>query len=236
LFDYVLDLPQPPQPQPPLQLAIARLPFDPAWEVHALGDMNIQCPSCHALHWKAEALTSSTINNPLFGMCCYQGKISLPELHHIPQALYNFFTVNDPISKEFHSCVLFYNNSLAMTSTGKTTDYVINQGGGAPYSYVLRGELIHKAGSIIPLRNQDPIYSQLYIHDTEHAADYRLSRHTRLNRKYPLNRNILTLLQGILHESHPAITLYQQAYERTINMPPDQQFSVSLHFDPNSDR
>src|SRR6266705_4643683 len=99
--------------------------------------MNIQCSFCHALHWKAEALTSSTINNPLFGMCCYQGKISLPGLHYIPQPLYNLFTANDPISRAFHNHILFYNNSLAMTSTGKRTDYTVNQGGGAPYSYVL---------------------------------------------------------------------------------------------------
>jgi len=198
--------------------------------------MNIQCPSCHALHWKAEALTSSTINNPLFGMCCYQGKISLPGLHHIPQPLYNLFTANDPISRAFHNYILFYNNSLAMTSTDKRTDYTVNQGGGAPYSYVLHGELIHQAGSVLSLPNYDPIYSQLYIHDTKHAANYCLSRHNRQNSDYPLDNYTLNLLQGILHKSHPAIPLYQQALERTVNMPPDQHFSISLHFDQNCDR
>jgi len=43
------------------------------------------------------------------------------------------------------------------------------------------------------------------------------------------------LLQGILHEVHPAIPLYRQALELTIAMPPDQQFTVSLHFDQNCD-
>jgi hypothetical protein len=198
--------------------------------------MNIECSFCHALHWKAEALTSSTINNPLFGMCCYQGKISLPELHYIPQRLYDLFTAGDPVSDDFHIRILFYNNSLAMTSTGKIVDHTVNQGGRGPYSYVLRGELIHNAGSIIPPENQDPLYSQLYIHDTENAVDYRMRRHNMLRSSYRLDPYILNLLQGILHESHPAIPLYRQALETTNNMPPDQQFSISLHFDQNCDR
>jgi hypothetical protein len=44
------------------------------------------------------------------------------------------------------------------------------------------------------------------------------------------------VLQGILHESHPAVGLYEQALERTVNMPPDQQFSISLYFDQNCDK
>jgi hypothetical protein len=169
-------------------------------------------------------------------MCCYQGKISLPELHHIPQQLYDLFTADNPVSKAFHLRILFYNNSMAMTSTGKTVDHATNQGGGAPYSYVLRGELIHRAGSIVPPVNQDPLYSQLYIHDTENAADYRLRRHNLLRSPYHLDPYILNLLQGILLESHPAIPLYRQALEMTNNMPPDQPFSISLHFDQNCDR
>ena len=220
---------------PVLHVPLACRPFDPTWQVHTLGGMDIQCSFCHALHWKAEALTSSTINNPKFGMCCFQGKISLPHLDHIPHSLYNLFTAGDHVSKAFHEHILFYNNSLAMTSTGKNIDHTVNQGGGGPYSYVLRGELIHQAGSVLRRDGVDITYSQLYIHDTANAAQHRLRRHDRLNPRQPLNPYILNLLQGILHESHPAIVLYQQALERTINMPEDQQFSVSLHFDPTSD-
>jgi hypothetical protein len=76
-------------------------------------------------------------------MCCYQGKVSLPALYYISQPLYDLFMANDHVSKAFHHCILFYNNSLAITSTGKKTDPTINKGGHAPYSYVLCGELIH---------------------------------------------------------------------------------------------
>jgi hypothetical protein len=37
----------------------------------------------------------------------------------------------------------FYNNSLTMTSVGKTIDPSVNQNGGGSYSFVLCGELIH---------------------------------------------------------------------------------------------
>ena len=198
--------------------------------------MNIQCSFCHALHWKAEALTSSTINNPKFGMCCYQGKISLPKLHAIPPDLFDLYIGNNPDSSAFHQLILYYNNSLAMTSVGKTTDHTVNQDGRGPYSYVLRGELIHQAGTILPLPNEDIVYSQLYIHDTDHALDHRLNRHNARNRLSPLNRQTLNLLQGILHQSHPAVQFYQQALELTTTMTPDQQCRISLHFDQNCDR
>jgi PIF1-like helicase/Helitron helicase-like domain at N-terminus len=200
--------------------------------------MNIECSFCHALHWKAEALTSSTINNQKFGMCCYQGKISLPKLHKIPRHLRGLFIADDHVSRDFHKNILFYNNCLAMTSTGKTTDPTVNQGGRGPYSYVLRGELIHQAGSVLPPEGREPIYSQLYIHDTEQATDLRLRQHhlNGRNRDHPLNPYVLNLLQGILHQSHPAVHLYEQALAHTRNMALEQQFAVSLHFDSTCDR
>jgi hypothetical protein len=168
-------------------------------------------------------------------MCCYQGKFSLPPLQNIPHALYNLFTLRDSVGSAFHQHILFYNNALAMTSVGKTTVPSVNQGGGGPYSYVLCRELIHNAGSILPLQDRPLTYSQLYIHDTDNALEHRLARHNQCNQRYPLNPTTLNLLQGILHEIHLAIPLYRQALEMTIAMPPDQQFTVSLHFDQNCD-
>ena len=173
---------------------MARLPFDPAWEVHSLGQMNIQCPFCHALHWSAKQLSHSSANNPKFDMCCYQGKISLPALQHIPKDLYNLFKSRDPISDTFHDLILFYNNTLAMTSVGRTIDHSVNDGGG-PYSFVMRGELIHRAGSIIPPDGNTPRYAQLYIHDTHQANTNCLNEHNQRNgNSSPLDPQVLNLL------------------------------------------
>jgi hypothetical protein len=198
--------------------------------------MNVECSFCHALHWRAEALSHSTVNNPKFGMCCYQGKISLPKLQNISVDLRDLFARNSPYSSAFHKNILYYNNALAMTSVGKTTDPTVNQGGRGPYSFVLHGELIHQAGSILPPEGRDLMYSQLYIHDTDHELNHRMDLHRNRNHNNPLNHQILTILQGVLHQSHPAIRLYKQALERTMAMPPDQQFQISLHFDQNCDK
>ena len=220
-----------------MHFPIARQPFDPAWEVHSLGEMNIQCSFCHALHWMAERLASSSDGNPKFGMCCYQGKVELPKLQAAPPELLDLFIRQEADTSAFRQNILFYNNSLAMTFVGKTTDRSINQDGRGPYSYVLCGELIHQAGSILPRPGANPTYFQLYIHDTDHAVDHRITRHLhqRQNPISLLDRATLGLLQGMLHASHPAVHLYTQALELTNTMAPDQRCSISLQFNPNCD-
>ena len=47
---------------------------------HSLGPMDVQCPHCHALHFKCEKLTNSSVVNPKFGICCLQGQIQLPPI------------------------------------------------------------------------------------------------------------------------------------------------------------
>ncbi len=74
------------------QLPLACRLFNPTLSVHNLGQMNIQCPSCKALHWLDEHLTKSSKVNPKFGTCCYQGKISLPPLQLAPPKLYDLLT------------------------------------------------------------------------------------------------------------------------------------------------
>src|SRR5260370_377058 len=84
--------------------------------------------------------------------------------------------------------------------------------------------------------NSNLTYSQLYIHDTDHALDNRMARHQWHNNSAPLDPATLNLLQGILHTSHPAIHLYQQALELTTTLDPDHHCCISLHFDQNCDR
>ena len=40
----------------------------------------------------------------------------------------------------------------------------------------------------------------------------------------------------MLHQSHPAIHLYLQAFELTSTLPPEQRCQISLHYDPTTDR
>jgi hypothetical protein len=124
--------------------------------------MNIQCPSCKALHWLDEHLTKSSGANPKFGSCCYQGKISLPPFQPAPPELYDLLTSQEPIRRAFRNYIRNYNSALAMTSVGRKLGYSVNNGGG-PWLYKLNKELIHRAGSLLPPEegNNDPVYSQL---------------------------------------------------------------------------
>ncbi|KAF6134322.1 hypothetical protein GIB67_005714 [Kingdonia uniflora] len=54
---------------------------------HYLGNMDIECPSCHVLYWLDKKLTNSSRYRPLFGTCCKQGKIRLPILQPLPPAI-----------------------------------------------------------------------------------------------------------------------------------------------------
>src|SRR5713101_6206098 len=94
------------------QLPLAHHLFNPTLSVHNLRQMNIQCPSCKALHWLDECLTKSSKVNPKFGMCCYKGKISLPALQQPPANLYDLLTAQDPIGRAFRKYIQKYNSAL----------------------------------------------------------------------------------------------------------------------------
>ncbi|KAH9983646.1 hypothetical protein BJV74DRAFT_886649 [Russula compacta] len=83
--------PAPPLPFPP-PLPIACHPFDPDWHVHNLGNMDVQCPFCHALHWMPERLTNSSARHPKFGKCSLSGKVTLHDLLHPPHELFELLT------------------------------------------------------------------------------------------------------------------------------------------------
>ena len=122
-------------PPPPSDLLLppAHQPFNPNWPAHSLGRMDVQCPSCHALHWMAECLTNSSNICPKFGMCYLSRKISLPPLHPPPPELMQLLTTQDQVSKTFRDHIYNYNNSLAMTSISHKVDESINNSEGPYY-------------------------------------------------------------------------------------------------------
>ena len=232
IIDQVVQLPRLPQP---MQLPIARQPFDPAWVIHSLGDMDILCPFCHAFHWSSEQLASSTIDNPKFGMCCYQGKITLPPVQPVPNVLRRLLDGQNTVSKEFRKHIRNYNSALAMTSVGRVIDDSINRARGpnrGPYTFKLRGELIHRAGSLLPPEGQAPLYSQLYILDAAEAFEHR----ERNSYNSDLDTIVLKNLQDMLYSNHPGVRHYKQAKELTRHMPPDQQCRIALRFNQSTDR
>ena len=184
--------------------------------------MNVSCPHCHALHFDVEKLSSSTRNAPKFGMCCLTGQISLPSFPPPPQELLHLFDGTSPNSPEFKTNIRQYNATFAFTSLGANIDHSVLTGTG-PYSFRISGELHHQASSLLPLANRAPSFAQLYIHDPNQQLDFRDG-----NNNKSLSRPLLAIIQGVLHQSHPYVELYKQAYQIIREKPAEEQDTVVI--------
>ncbi|THH13903.1 hypothetical protein EW146_g6364 [Bondarzewia mesenterica] len=71
-------------------------------------------------------------------------------------------------------------------------------------------------GSLLPSEGQQPAYAQLYINDPDTALAARTARNPNLN---PV---IMSDLQAMLHDTHPYVPLYKQAYEILCEKPPEE--------------
>ena len=89
---------------------------------HFLGNMDVKCSNCGALHWIDERLSNSSIRNPRFGTCCLQGKVKLPSLKTPPQGIKALYDGNDGKSKSFRRWIRKYNACNAFTSLGAKID------------------------------------------------------------------------------------------------------------------
>jgi hypothetical protein len=60
-----------------LKIAQQPLPFQFA-AIQQLKPFSATCSKCSAKHWIEERTSSSSMQNPVFSMCCANGKVSLP--------------------------------------------------------------------------------------------------------------------------------------------------------------
>jgi hypothetical protein len=213
-------------------ILLARQDFGPHWVVYDLGAMDAECTFCHALLWLDERLSNSSKTTPRFGLCCYQGKVKPPYLNPTPPELYHLLTRRDAVGNQFRDHIRKYNQALAFTSVGRHVDDTLNRAGGGPYSFRLHGELIHRAGALLPPPGEPPAWAQLYILDSAEALDHRIA-HER-NRR--LDRSTVQDLQDMLYRHHPGTELYKHAFQITRDMPPEQDATIALRFDPHTDR
>lgn len=114
-----------------------------------LGNMNICCRFCNALHCVDERVSTLTVSCTEFGMCCAHGKVTLPLLRVPPLPLYNLFTALTPQAKDFRANIVQYNAALAFTSLGVKVDHSVLRRG--PPVFRIHGELSHLSGSLLPL-------------------------------------------------------------------------------------
>jgi len=163
------------------------------------------CGKCGALHFLEERVASSSRANLQFTPCCAQGKVTLPPLAPPLEPLRWLLTSNEADAKDFRQRIRFYNNALAFTFMGANLDTSVAQPGN--YIYRLCGELYHRMGSLLPQPGEAPKFAQLYISDPHAKLDGRMGNFG------GLNRDIMQLLQTMLHECNPYTSIYQTTME-----------------------
>ncbi|CAL9237150.1 unnamed protein product, partial [Arabidopsis halleri] len=148
------------------------------------GDPTYTCPHCGALMWYGERLNKRVITrNPLFGLCCKQGKVKLPRMRDPPKTL----------------SALMYNGD-------------VNDGRG-PYLFKLSGENYHLIGDLMPADDASLAFLQLYIHDTENEVSNRINAFGRTGNATNIDAEIVSRLKKMLDAHNPHVQGFRTASE-----------------------
>ncbi|KAH7856913.1 hypothetical protein Vadar_006834 [Vaccinium darrowii] len=72
------------------------------------------------------------------------------------------------------------------------------------YTFRAQGTIYHRIGSLLPYSDQRPRYLQLYIYDTDHEVEHRMSETS------GLRRHIVEKLKHILDAYNPFVQNFRQ--------------------------
>ncbi len=207
-------------------------PYHDPTQRFSMGPMSVECPHCHALHFKSKRLTNSSNIRPRFGICCLQGQIQLPPFSEPPQLLRQLLTSSTPRARNFRERIRQYNCAFAFTSVAvKVDEAILNGARAGPYSFKIHGGLYHSMGTLHPQEGRRPSYAQLYIYDEQAALAARNIRNPNLNHA------LMADLQDMLIANNPLVPLYKQAYQIMQETPPELQDNVrvSIVMQPGDD-
>ena len=84
--------------------------FDEKVEPYYLGKMDVSCMHCNAQMFEHEKLKSSSRNIKKFGLCCFEGKIVIPQFTNLPNSLKELYENDDEISKYFRESYKKYHS------------------------------------------------------------------------------------------------------------------------------
>ncbi|XP_075449145.1 uncharacterized protein LOC142490614 [Ascaphus truei] len=160
-----------------------------------IGHMDTICRYCQAKKFQHESA----------GMCCSNGKVQLPPLHSPPNPLLSYMSGTTSESKHFLQNIRKYNSCFQMTSFGATS--IVEQIG-FKSTFKVQGQVYHRAGSLLPLPDQDPQFLQIYfMGDEQQEADQRC--HWIPNTRC----DIVISLQRMLHQHNHLINTFKTSLE-----------------------
>ncbi|XP_071718258.1 uncharacterized protein [Rutidosis leptorrhynchoides] len=105
-----------------------------------------------------------------------------------------------------------YNQMFSMTSFGAKVDDSINTGR-SPYVFRISGQIYHWIGSMCPSEGEPPRFLQMYVYDTEHEVENRLSHFGRIADER-LSADIVTTLITVLDEHNHLVKLFRTARDK----------------------
>ncbi|KAI9089180.1 hypothetical protein K1719_029459 [Acacia pycnantha] len=175
------------------------------------GDPIYECSYCEALLWFNEQSVKdrkrSTASS--HSLCCLKGKVVLPTMKRPPPLFESLFLDKESAhSRNFYENIRQYNNTFSFTSMGGKIDHSKNNGSG-PYSFVMSGMNYHNIGSLLPPEGSRPVYSQLYIFDTENEVCNRISAVSKFQQQSTIDAIIVDQIKQQLDEVNPFVQQYR---------------------------
>ncbi|XP_076936874.1 uncharacterized protein LOC143604204 [Bidens hawaiensis] len=171
------------------------------------GNQSVMCPSCNALLWKTKVNRPSSSNEEgAFSLCCYNGKVELPDVRQPYETYLDLFRGESAMSKYLLKNIRRFNSMFSFTSMGGKTDHSINRGN-APYTFRLSGENNHCLGSLLPLDGRKPQFSQLYIYNTKNEIQtVNVDNISKVNEQ---EKHIINYLKTMLDSNNHLVQAYR---------------------------
>nr|GEW67342.1 helicase [Tanacetum cinerariifolium] len=109
---------------------------------HNIGLPTHECRNCHETMWYEERDDKGKrVVNPIFSLCCQEGKVLLPNFHNTPSPLQQLLNYNDPTTSKFRDQPIWCNVPpywLLILLLSAIVVYVIEfQKCGLPHAHIL---------------------------------------------------------------------------------------------------
>ena len=102
---------------------------------------------------------------------------------------------------------------FAFTSFGANIDYSISDSHG-PYIFKISGQIYHLMGSLLPVNNDSPKFTQLYICDTENEIHNRMSSYIFDDTSKDFTESIIKILIEMWDQTNKLVRLFRTVKAR----------------------
>ncbi|XP_028104090.1 uncharacterized protein LOC114303137 [Camellia sinensis] len=155
------------------------------------------CRHCNARLFHRETST----------MCWNNRTIILPPVT-APNEMIDIFSDQTVEGRHFRQNIRAYNHVFSFTSMGVHVDENLATRTRGVYTFRAQGAIYHKIGSLLPNSSDRPRYLQLYVYDTDHENENRMSENEELH------LDLLDKIKNILNTHNPFVHTLRQLAQR----------------------